>query len=32
MKKVIPLIKSFKTIFYFEFLEFGKVSFELNQI
>jgi hypothetical protein len=32
MEKVIPLIKSVKTIFYFEFLEFGKISFRLNQV
>jgi hypothetical protein len=32
MEKVIPLIKSSKNIFYFEFLEFGKVGFGLNQV
>jgi hypothetical protein len=29
--KVVPLIKSFKTIFYFKFLEHRKTNFEVKQ-
>jgi hypothetical protein len=32
MEKVIPFSKTSATIFYFEFLEFGKVGFGLNQV
>jgi hypothetical protein len=32
MDKVITLIKSLKTIFYFKFLEFENVGFGSNQI
>jgi hypothetical protein len=32
MEKVIPLIKLFKTIFYFEFFELGKTGFDSNQV
>jgi hypothetical protein len=32
MEKVIPLIKSFKTIFYIKIFELGKVQFGLNKI
>jgi hypothetical protein len=32
MEKVIPLIKSFKTIFYFKIFEVGKILFEPKQV
>jgi hypothetical protein len=32
IEKVVPLIKTLKTIFYFNFFKFGKIGFGLNQV
>jgi hypothetical protein len=32
MEKVVPLIKSFKTVFYFKFFELRKILFESNDV
>jgi hypothetical protein len=32
IEKVVPLIKTFKTIFYSKFFKFGKIGFGLNQV